>query len=362
MAKNNNLTDFLTDVADAIRAKKGKTDHINPQDFSAEIASIETGVNPDNPVVTFIDYDGSVLKVENVKSGQSATPPEVPSHEHLTFNEWVGDYTNVTEDRAVGAHYVSADGHTWLHHRSGDYVQLAFTCPNEVIIDWGDGSSDITESGGVFVHHYTDGGQHWICIMGDTDIVFNSETNKQVNIDSIILGNNVNTVGDNAFKECRTIISIVLSDSIDSIGAYAFNGCYSLYSIILPNNVTSIGQYAFQKCYNLCKIALPDNVTIIDKYAFESCYYLSKIVLPDSVKTIGQYAFRNCKSIRSIKLPDNINLENYAFFGCISLSSIIIPAGATIGNYVFQSCSTLVSAIFPDTPISIGTYIFMDCI
>lgn len=43
MAKNDNLTDFLTDVASAIRAKKGTTDKINPQDFSSEIESIETG-------------------------------------------------------------------------------------------------------------------------------------------------------------------------------------------------------------------------------------------------------------------------------------------------------------------------------
>lgn len=43
MAKNDNLKDFLTDVADAIREKKGTSDAINPQDFSAEIASIETG-------------------------------------------------------------------------------------------------------------------------------------------------------------------------------------------------------------------------------------------------------------------------------------------------------------------------------
>ena len=43
MAKNDNLTDFLTDVADAIRAKKGITDKINPQDFSSEIASIQGG-------------------------------------------------------------------------------------------------------------------------------------------------------------------------------------------------------------------------------------------------------------------------------------------------------------------------------
>ena len=45
MAKDNNLTDFLTDVADAIREKKGTTEAINPQDFSAEIASIKSGGN-----------------------------------------------------------------------------------------------------------------------------------------------------------------------------------------------------------------------------------------------------------------------------------------------------------------------------
>ena len=43
MAKNDNLKDFLTDVADAIREKKGTTDKINPQDFSSEIASIQSG-------------------------------------------------------------------------------------------------------------------------------------------------------------------------------------------------------------------------------------------------------------------------------------------------------------------------------
>lgn len=43
MARTDNLTDFLTDVADAIREKKGTSNPINPQDFSAEIASIQSG-------------------------------------------------------------------------------------------------------------------------------------------------------------------------------------------------------------------------------------------------------------------------------------------------------------------------------
>lgn len=43
MAKNDNLSDFMTDIADAIRAKKGTSEPINAQDFSSEIANIETG-------------------------------------------------------------------------------------------------------------------------------------------------------------------------------------------------------------------------------------------------------------------------------------------------------------------------------
>ena len=43
MSKQNNLTDFLTGVAGAIRAKKGTTALINPQNFESEIASISGG-------------------------------------------------------------------------------------------------------------------------------------------------------------------------------------------------------------------------------------------------------------------------------------------------------------------------------
>lgn len=43
MAKDDNLGDYLTDIADAIRAKKGTSEPINAQDFASEIASIQGG-------------------------------------------------------------------------------------------------------------------------------------------------------------------------------------------------------------------------------------------------------------------------------------------------------------------------------
>ena len=57
MATNNNLTDFLTAVADAIRTKKeyDSTKLINPQDFPSEITSI--GADDDNITELYIDQN-----------------------------------------------------------------------------------------------------------------------------------------------------------------------------------------------------------------------------------------------------------------------------------------------------------------
>ena len=66
MAKNDNLQDFLIDVANAIRNKKGTTALINPQDFSAEIASISGG-----GVVSELDTSDTTTTTEDVLSGYS---------------------------------------------------------------------------------------------------------------------------------------------------------------------------------------------------------------------------------------------------------------------------------------------------
>ena len=44
MAKTDNLTDFLTNIADAIRTVEGSTNAINPQDFEAKITALKLPV------------------------------------------------------------------------------------------------------------------------------------------------------------------------------------------------------------------------------------------------------------------------------------------------------------------------------
>ena len=63
MAKTDNLSDFLTDVANSIRTKTGTTDPINAQDFSDKILSISTlkGVLDATKDATFLfdNYKGT---------------------------------------------------------------------------------------------------------------------------------------------------------------------------------------------------------------------------------------------------------------------------------------------------------------
>ncbi len=55
--------------------------------------------------VTFVDFDGTVLKTETVEEGNRATAPEAPSRDGYTFIGWDIEFSNVTEDITVTAQY-----------------------------------------------------------------------------------------------------------------------------------------------------------------------------------------------------------------------------------------------------------------
>lgn len=95
MARTDNLNNFLTDVADAIREKKGITDKIKASDFDNEIASIEAGgVTPsgeinitENGTYDVTNYASAVVEVVS-SSGGKYTPKAI------SFRDYTGTDLN----------------------------------------------------------------------------------------------------------------------------------------------------------------------------------------------------------------------------------------------------------------------------
>ncbi|MBE6696690.1 MAG: hypothetical protein E7587_09610 [Ruminococcaceae bacterium] len=160
------------------------------------------------------------------------------------------------------------------------------------------------------------------------------------------------------------IKTIIIADEITSIGNYAFFECFSLASIEIPSSVTSIGYSAFERCSLLTNIEIPFSVTNIANRAFAGCSSLETFTVEEgntkyhsegnclietnskaliagcknsiiptdgSVTSIRHAAFERCYSLTEIEIPSSVtNIGNRAFAGCRSLESLTVEEGNTV--------------------------------
>ena len=64
------------------------------------------------------------------------------------------------------------------------------------------------------------------------------------------------------FNERLAIKTIIIEDNITTIGDYAFEGCNKLKNITFGQNVTLIGNYAFQECSELNNVMIGKKVLL----------------------------------------------------------------------------------------------------
>ena len=371
------LTDKLTAIADAIRAKDGTTGVMTLAEMPSKIAAIQTGgggggggsssASPKD--VNFYDYDGTLVASYSLSEAQSLTAlHDGPTHDGLTFQGW--NYTlekvkAVTRPVNVGAMYITDDGKTRLYIRIAEEgrmnvpLYISQTVENGVTIDWGDGSATQTLAGTGNVnttHTYANIGDYVItldpvdgCTLGlgngssSYSVLGSTDNNGKVYcnmLQDVQVGTGVTSIDGSAFNACYSLASITIPYGVTSIGSKTFYGCYSLASITIPDNVISISSYAFQNCYSLASIAIPDGVTSIDSSTFQNCYSLASITIPDGVTSIGISAFNACYSLASITITDRVtSIGGSAFLNCYSLASIAIPDRVTsIGSSAFLNC------------------------
>ena len=418
MARNDNLTDLLRDVAVAIREKTNSAALINPQDCPERIAAIETtGGQPEGThTVRFVDVDGTILKSQYVADGGSATPPANPTREKCQFVKWLNAYDNITRDTDVFALYRSSDGNSWykVKANANDRMNLTIRCDtaSPVIIDWGDGSSDTATERNRYIefrHDYAEGFNGWVkvssegnhrlgsidadgnpcvieVVVGDKVATIGPVACQMFNLRSIVIPDTVKECEGYIFYNCLSLLSLVLPDGIKKISmnkalfmtdlryvrlpetlteipANMLGSSYSLQSIVIPEGVTSIGASALRDCASLQSITIPASVTSIGDFAFQKCINLQRIVIPASVISIGKSAFQNCSNLRDVKILGSLtSIRDNAFAGCYALNGINIPEGVTsIGASAFQGCSSLQSIAIPASVTSIGANAFQGC-
>jgi len=184
------------------------------------------------------------------------------------------------------------------------------------------------------------------------------------NLKSISISNSVISIGKNAFYNCKELGSVTVPNGVTSIGQSAFSGCSSLISAILSENITTIERNVFQNCKSLSNIIIPKGVAKIESFSFCGCTELSNITIPNSVTSIGQSAFQDCSSLISISLPNSItSISSGMFSRCTSLRTITIPDNVSlIESAAFSSCSNLTSITIPDTVTNIGDRAFQSCV
>ncbi len=225
-------------------------------------------------------------------------------------------------------------------------------------------------------------------------------------LESIILPNNVVSIGDYAFFSCSNLVSVTIPNGVTSIGVDAFSACRSLTSITIPNSVTSIGISAFSSCSGLKSIMVESGNenydsrnncnAIIETSSNTMILGCMNSTIPNSVTSIGGSAFYGCSGLTSVNIPNSVtSIGSSAFFGCSGLTSIMIESGnqkydsrnncnaiietssntmllgcmsstipntvTSIGSLAFYGCSGLTSVTIPNSVTSIGFSAFYNC-
>ena len=280
MAKDNNLTDLLTDVADAIREKKGTTEPINPQDFSAEIASIKTG---GNGWTGHADAEG--LRAIGW------------TEEDIAYYQEYGVDWNEEDDHL---HLVSEDNKALYGALTASNIS---TYKDRIVYLPKIDISSLTTALNLFKNCY------YLVAVPMLD---------WANIGSLYA----------AFENCLSLTSIspILAPNLYQLYR-AFYNCSSLKRLSLTIDRSLEANYAFYKCSSLHSIS-SDSLLKFTTFGstFSSCGSLQSIEVLDTSVTKGMnYALSGCYALRKIQLDmSSASSVNSTLGGCVQLSDVRI--------------------------------------
>lgn len=378
------LTQLFTNIANAIRNKKGSDGIIKAADFPAEIESIEVGggevVEVEEKDVNFYDYDGTLLFSYTLAEAQALSELPTPKgHEGLIFQGWNWDYEDVIAldyPMDIGAMYVTDDGATRIYikidnERAKEIDLLLYVSANSrVSIDWGDGTTETTskEYGINVPHTYENLGEYVIRLQAVAGTYgFNTSTKnlivgalsghpeRQDIVQKVEFGSNLRPSQSHLFQYCNQVKSVSIPLDLNQIGTNAFAKTSKLKMVVIPKGTTTIVNNVFHFC-SAKIVSLPKSITSIGVTAFQEAN-VKKICLPPNLTAIGNQCFQTAR-VEKVFLPKNFtSIPNQGFHQCRYLREIEIQEGLTsVGNYGIGDCEVLSKVVFPQSITSLATY------
>lgn len=174
------------------------------------------------------------------------------------------------------------------------------------------------------------------------DYAFASWSYEGSPLEEIILPEKLESIGKEAFHECKKLTSIKIPEGVTTIEKKTFGSCTALEEVIFPSTLTSIGFNAFGAS-GLKKIEIPDTVTELDTEIFYQCKNLEEVILPKNITSIPSSMFSWCSSLKEVTIPNSVTSISYdVFSNCTSLRSLALPDGLTfLDTHVFENCDAL---------------------
>lgn len=374
MARTNTLGNFLTDIANAIREKKGTTNAISASDFDTQISSIETNneiISCSKKDVNFYDYDGTITNSYTKEEFLSLIEmPSNPTHGGLISEGWnwnlsdAQTYVTNYDKLNIGQTYITDDGATRLYieltegHLSPYITVAASSYQYDVKIDWGDGEQSIQTSSSIgsypaIGHTYNKPGSYVISMQCVLEKGYSADDTEEGyiyfiggNSASLLLHNNTQEENNNGQDENMiyrsSIRKIEIGSNVRTIGSEVFKCLFGLETITIPSYFNMLWA-SFKNCYSLKHINLPSTMTTFYDYlSFINCRGLKSITLPHGITNIGGSRFMETHSLSEINGFSSVNSLEYTFNGAYNLSYLILPNTISeIGQYSFRNCLCL---------------------
>jgi hypothetical protein len=91
-----------------------------------------------------------------------------------------------------------------------------------------------------------------------TSVVGRNSTVFRTSLENLIIGDNVTSIGSQAFRDCTNLESVTIGNSVTSIDGSAFRDCTSLASVTFKSSAPpSFGSSVFQNTPALTTIYVP---------------------------------------------------------------------------------------------------------